>query len=68
MSGEPIRDVERRLNVVETRNAVEDVHRMNVESRLTSIEDALKWLVRVVVGALLLGLIGYALGGGFASV
>ncbi|MEM1078465.1 MULTISPECIES: hemolysin XhlA family protein [unclassified Dinoroseobacter] len=59
------RSIENRLNILETRNAVEEVHRINVESRLTAIEDTLKWLVRLIIGAFLLALLAYALKGGF---
>lgn len=56
--------IEDRLNKAETRDAVSDVHRANVESRLTSIEGTLTWLVRLIIGAILLAVIAFALGGG----
>ncbi|MEM9250574.1 MAG: pseudouridine synthase [Pseudomonadota bacterium] len=56
--------VERRLNALETRIAVDEVHRAMVEKRLHAIEDMLKWLVRLMVGSVLLALIAYVLGGG----
>ncbi len=58
--------VERRLNALETRIAVDEVHRAMVEKRLHSIEDTLKWLVRLVIGSVLLGLVAFALRGGLA--
>jgi len=57
---------ERRLQTLETFAAIEEVHRINVEKRLDAIEDSLKWLVRLVIGALILGAIAYAIRGGFA--
>ncbi len=42
--------------------------RSNVEGRLGSIEETLKWLVRLIIGALLLGAMAYALKGGLAVV
>lgn len=60
------RVVERRLASLETRSAVDEVHRINVETRLCAIEDALKWLVRLVLGALVLGIVTFALRGGIA--
>ena len=63
-----MKQVERRLNALETRTAVDEVHRAMVENRLHSIEDTLKWLVRLIIGALILGMIGFAVGGGFAGV
>ena len=57
--------VDRRISALETHNAVDEVHRHNVERRLRAIEDMLKWLVRLVIGAVLMGMLGYALAGGF---
>jgi hypothetical protein len=68
MTDDWARSIENRLNVLETRNAVEEVHRINVESRLTSIEDTLKWLVRLIIGAFVLAVLAYALKGGFVGV
>ena len=38
-------ELERRITALETRNAVDDVHRSNVGNRLAAIEEALRWLV-----------------------
>ena len=59
------RMIEKRLQSLELRSAVDEVHRTNVEGRLGGIEEALKWLVRLIIGALILGVIAYALSGGF---
>jgi hypothetical protein len=56
---------ERRIVALETRNAVDEVHRVNVASRLSAIEDTLKWLVRLIIGGLLMAGLTYALQGGF---
>ena len=56
--------VEKRLIALETRNAVDEVHRLNVTERLTAIEDILKWLVRLMGGGLILAGLTYALNGG----
>lgn len=53
-----------RISTIEIKNAADEVHRINVETRLASIEDTLKWLVRLIIGALILALIGFAIGGG----
>jgi hypothetical protein len=58
------RIVERRLGALEVRTAVDEVHRSAVERRLAGIEDMLRWLVRLIMGALILGLVGFALRGG----
>ena len=57
--------LERRIIAIETRNAVDEVHRINVSDRLSAIEDTLKWLVRLILGGLLMAGLTYALQGGF---
>jgi hypothetical protein len=57
--------LERRIIALETRNAVDEVHRINVSDRLSAIEDTLKWLVRLILGGLLMAGLTYALQGGF---
>lgn len=59
-----VEDIRTRVSALEKADAVANVHRINVETRLKSIEDTLKWLVRLVLGALILALIGFILGGG----
>lgn len=60
--------VEQRLASIETRNAVDAVHRDNVTERLVAIEDTLKWLVRLIIGGLLLGGLTFAIQGGLTMV
>jgi len=57
--------VEQQLRTPETRTAVEQVHRAAVERRLSVIEDILKWLVRLVIGASITAIVAYLLRGGF---
>ena len=57
--------VEKRLVDLETHNAVNGVHRANVADRLLAIEDTLKWLVRLIIGALIVGGVTYVMQGGF---
>lgn len=59
------RATEQRLVALETHQAVESVHRGNVENRLGSIEDTLKWLVRLIIGGMVGALVAFALKGGF---
>lgn len=56
--------LEKRIAVLETRNAVDEVHRKNVSDRLSAIEDTLKWLVRLMIGGLIVAGLTYALNGG----
>lgn len=58
--------VETRLTVLETKGAVDEVHRINVETRLKGIEGTLVWLTRLIIGALILAAVGFALNGGFS--
>ena len=60
-------NVDKRLQSLETFQAVEANHRQSVERRLGSIEDGVKWLLRLVVGSLIVGVITFALSGGFAG-
>ena len=57
--------IEKRLIDLETHNAVNTVHRTNVADRLLAIEDTLKWLVRLIIGALIVGGVTYVMQGGF---
>ncbi len=57
--------LERRIIALETRNAVDAVHRDNVSDRLGAIEDTLKWVVRLIIGGLLMAALTYAVQGGF---
>ena len=68
MTDEWRRVVEKRLQSLEMRSAVDEVHRGNVEGRLTGIEEALKWLVRLIIGALVMAMIAYAVKGGFSII
>lgn len=52
-----------RITSVETNHSVQDVHRLNVERRLESIEDTLKWIVRLIMGAIILALLAVVLQG-----
>lgn len=56
--------VDLRLIALETRAAVDDVHRENVAVRLGHIDDTLKWLVRLVIGGLLMSALAFLLRGG----
>ncbi|MEM1386901.1 MAG: pseudouridine synthase [Pseudomonadota bacterium] len=66
MTEEWRRSVEKRLQSLELRNAVDEVHRLNVEDRLSGIEESLKWLLRLVMGALITAGLAYILAGGLA--
>lgn len=60
-------DLERRIATLETRSAVDDVHRSNVADRLGAIEETLRWLVRLIIGGLLMSALAYAVQGGIIT-
>lgn len=39
----------------------------NIESRLSAIESTLNWLVRLIIGGMLMAIIGFFVGGGFSA-
>ena len=61
MDSEWTQRIERQMHTLDTRTAVEQVHRAAVERRLSVIEDTLKWLVRLVIGALITAAIAYVI-------
>ena len=65
MNEDWIRLVDTRLQNLETRSAVSEVHQAVVEKRLAAIEDTLKWLVRLIIGAFLLAAVAFMVQGGF---
>jgi hypothetical protein len=60
-------DLERRIATLETRSAVDDVHRSNVADRLGAIEETLRWLVRLIIGGLLMSALAYEVQGGIIT-
>jgi len=64
MEDDRFTNLEHRVTVLEKDYAVNDVLRKSVETRLASIEDTLKWLVRVVIGAVLLAALTFIISGG----
>ena len=59
-----IEDLRTRVTAVETTHSVNEVHHHNVERRLAAIEDGQKWIVRLILGAIILALLGAVLQGG----
>tara|TARA_R100001086_G_C11812735_1_gene251999 strand:- start:902 stop:1129 length:228 start_codon:yes stop_codon:yes gene_type:complete len=59
--------IEARMNVIERQDAVAEVHHMNVEKRLGSIEGTLVWLVRSIIGALLIAFVAFVVSGGIST-
>lgn len=57
--------LELNYNKLDTKMQIDEVQRNSIEKRLEGIEDALKWLVRLVLSALILAIIGFLVSGGF---
>ena len=57
---------DQRLTSLETRGAVDDVRWENITVRLDKIEGTLTWLVRLIIGGLVMAVLAYALNGGLA--
>lgn len=59
------REIDRKVMELDTRKLVDEVHRAAVERRLAFLEDSLKWIVRIIIGAIITGVVAYAFRGGF---
>lgn len=46
-------------------SAVSKEQSKNIESRLSAIESTLNWLVRLIIGGMLMAIVGFFVGGGF---
>lgn len=64
MDTDDIRDLKDRVVRLETVHAVRDERDKSISARLLSIEGTLTWLVRLVIGALILAVVGFAMNGG----
>ena len=56
--------IESRLVSLETSKAVDEVHRVNVEKRLESIETTLRWLVYLILGSVVTAVLNVVIRGG----
>ena len=53
-----------RIRTLETKDAASAVSVRGIERRLDQIEGTLTWLVRLIIGAIVLGVLAFALNGG----
>ena len=49
--------LEGRVRLIENSNAASTVHHENVEKRLSGIENSITWLIRIILGAIVLSAI-----------
>jgi len=54
--------------MIETKGAVSEVHRTNVEARLSSIEGVLTKLTWLIITGLVVAVMAFIVGGGLSSV
>lgn len=59
-----ISEIQNRLSDLEKRYAVDRVILENIEKRIASMENGQTWLSRLVLAAIILGLIGQLVGSG----
>jgi hypothetical protein len=65
VSEERLKDIESRVARIETMQAVADALGKTIESRLGKIEDTLTWLVRLIIGAMIMAILAFMISGGF---
>jgi hypothetical protein len=68
VSEDRLKDIEARLMKIETTQAVSGATGLQIERRLDKIEDTLTWLVRLIIGAMIMALIAFVISGGFAPL
>jgi hypothetical protein len=68
VSEDRVKDIEARLMKIETTQAVSGATGLQIERRLDKIEDTLTWLVRLIIGAMIMALIAFVISGGFAPL
>lgn len=65
MESYPVNRLEQEVSELRLAGAINVVHRDNVEKRLASIEDTLKWLVRLIIGGFVGATVAFIVSGGF---
>lgn len=61
-----VEELDRRVTLLEREQAVVGVEFLSVKSDLKEIKDALKWVTRLIIGALIMALMAFIVGGGIA--
>ena len=59
--------IKNKVTLIETKNAVDEVHRTNVERRLASIEGGVSKLNWLIISSLIIAAVGFALSGGLVG-
>ncbi len=58
--------LEGRTTKLEIHSAGETVRSQNIEKSLTEIQSGITWITRLVLGAIILGAVGFLISGGFS--
>lgn len=61
-----VKEMRGQLTGIETRSAVDEVHRANIDKRLTGIEDSQKWLLRAFIGGFVAAALTFVVSGGLS--
>jgi hypothetical protein len=59
------KDVLRDMNDFRTRMAVAEHNIADMKADITSIKSNTQWIIRLIIGAMILAIIGFAMQGGF---
>ncbi len=57
--------LERRMAHLETQMAVNGVHHETVETGLSEIRETMRWIVRLIIGSVIVAALAFAVKGGF---
>lgn len=60
--------IEDRLRKIELETAAYTVKQETISEDVKEVKDTMKWLVRLIIGAIILALIGYVTAGGLVLV
>lgn len=63
-----VEELDRRVTLLEREQAVVGVEFLSVKGDLKEIKDALKWVTRLIIGALIMALMAFIVGGGISPV
>ncbi len=62
--GHRIRDHGERIGSIEMRQATQAVQIAHIDSRLTEIQTGIRWIIQLVIGGIVMGMIAFVIAGG----
>lgn len=63
-----VSSIKNRVVELEKSSAISHVEFLSVKNDLSDIKESLSWVIKLIIGALILAIIGFALGGGLVLV